>query len=116
MKNNNFHKKRILILLKKTLALAGLTLSINANAAIVELTWDTELTNTSVYGTSESDQVSLTFRFETASSDLSALTLNQTNFMDYSFHISGGRYMTLDLEQGGYIAVSYTHLTLPTKA
>ena len=100
MKSYVLLKKETLTYLKQTLALAALTLSFNINAAIVELTWNTTLTGTNIPNISYGDEISLTFRFEIASNNLSNVTLNASNFMDYSFYISNGRYMTLDKGAG----------------
>ena len=94
-------------MLKATLA--GLILSISslANAGIIELTWDTSLSDTDVVGTNIGDNVSLVFRFNSTTNDLSNLVLNKNSFMDYSFHLDDGRFVTFDLLESGYINSGY---------
>jgi hypothetical protein len=84
-------------------AFAGLVLSVSgfANAGIIELNWDTTLSSTNIVGTTSGDNVSLVFRFNSLTNDLSNLVLNQNNFLDYSFYLNDGRFMTFDLLESG---------------
>jgi hypothetical protein len=79
-------------------ALTGImfTISSFAHAGIIELTWNTSLSSTSIVGTNVGDNVSLVFRFDSLTNDLSNLVLNKSSFLDYSFNLDDGRFITFD--------------------
>jgi hypothetical protein len=79
-------------------ALTGImfTISSFAHAGIIELTWNTSLSSTSIVGTNVGDNVSLVFRFDSLTNDLSNLVLNKSSFLDYSFNLEDGRFITFD--------------------
>ena len=93
-------------MLKKFLPILFLFAGFQANAALIELSWDSTISTTSIAGASAGDAVTMTFQFETVTGNLANMVLDADNFLSYGFVIDGGQMATLDLT-GGTIASFY---------